>query len=250
MENRMRRYVILSALLSQGAFGEPPHSEDPRPPEEQRCQDWTTRKELPLLRAKPLEPIKGHDHFDRKFGYLNYRRNDIGEDPTVGFEEDGEATRAAEAFLKEHLGKLPDPVFPMRIAKGKDVSSDIDGPNLLVVFETRHHGIPLDGYGAVVYFRGKVITMASIMLVSVAPVPNSERNVISKEQAIRVWNNQAPEEWKKAIQPKKLRLEYVWSPQDNMDSNDRKRGDILRPNWDIHDGLLIDAFDGRIWRDD
>ncbi len=180
MENRMIRYVILSALLLQGVFCEPPGSDDPRPPKQQKGQDWTTRKELPLLRAKPLEPIKGHDHFDRKFGYLNYRRKDISADRTDGFGEDGEAISAAEAFLKEHLGKLPDPVFPIGIAKGKDVSSDIDGPNLLVVFETRHHGIPLDGYGAVVYFRGKVITMASIMLVSVAPVPDSERSVISK----------------------------------------------------------------------
>ncbi len=87
--------------------------------------------------------------------------------------------------------------------------------------------------------------------VSVAPVPDSERSVISKEQAIRVWNDQAPEQWKKAVQPKTLRLEYVWSPRDNMDSNvGKKRGEILRPNWDIHDGLLIDAFDGKIWRDD
>ena len=76
----MTRYVILSALLLQGMFREPPGSEDPLPPNQQRGKDWTTRKELPLLRAKPLEPIKGHDHFDRKFGYLNYSRNDIGED--------------------------------------------------------------------------------------------------------------------------------------------------------------------------
>lgn len=247
----MIQYVILSTLLFQGVFREPPHNKDPRLPKEQRCQDWTTRKELPLLRAKLLEPIKDRDHFDRTHGYLKYRRKDISADRTEGFGEDEEAIKVAEAFLTEHFGKLPDPVFPIRIAKGKDVSSDIDGPNLLVVFETRHHGIPLDGYGAVVYFRGRVITMASIMLASVAPVPDSERSVISKEQAIRVWNDQAPEQWKKAVQPKNLRLEYVWSPRDNMDSNvGRKRGDILRPNWDIHDGLLIDAFDGKIWRDD
>ncbi len=194
---------------------------------------------------------KGHDHFDRKFGYPKYRRKDISADRTDGFGEDEEAMNMAEAFLTEHFGKLRDPVFPIRIAKGKDVLSDIDGPNLMVVLETRHHGIPLDGYGAVVCFRGKAITMASIMLVSVTPVPDSERSVISKEQAIRVWNDQAPEQWKKAVQPKNLRLEYVWSPRDNMDSNvGRRRGDILRQNFDIHDGLLIDAFDGKIWRDD
>ena len=141
----------------------------------------------------PLEPIKDHDHFERTHGYLKYLRKVTSQDITEGFGEDKEAMKAAEAFLTEYFGKLSDPVFPMRIAKGKDVSSDIDGPNLLVVFETRHHGIPLDGYGAVVYFRGKIITMASIMLVSVTPVPDSEHSVISKEQAIRVWNDQAPD---------------------------------------------------------
>ena len=247
----MARYIVLCALVFPGAFREPVQSENPRPTEQQRCQDWTTRKELPLLRAVPLQPIKDHDQFDSKPGNLEYRRKNLSENRAEGFGEDEEAIRAAEAFLEEHFGKLLDPVVPTRIARGKDVSSDVDGPDLLIVFEARHHGIPLDGYGAVVYFRGKIVTMASIMLVSVSPVPSSERGIISEEQALRTWNDRAPEAWKTAMQPKNLRLEYVWSPQNNTDPNaDRKHGDILRPNWEILDGILIDAFDGKVWRDD
>ncbi len=245
----MTGHLASTALVLQLLFGASPRAEDPRPAPVEEPKDWTTRKVLPLLRAERLTPVKDREHFRDWAGYYAYRRLELGEERTERFDNEKDAVKPAKAFLEEHFGPLPDPVFPVRFTRDWDAFSTPGGRDLVVVFEARHHGIPLLGCGAVVYFRGRIVVMASVSLTSVTPLPDSEREIISRQQAIRAWNEQAPANWKKAIKPKNLRMIYVWSVPDNIGSNARKQGAaILRPNWEMSDPLLIDAFEGTLWR--
>jgi len=239
--------VALGTILAGGAQGQPETSAK-QPPQ----KDWNTRTSLPSLLAKALTPVKERENFERRSSSVWYRRPGGPVADGQGFATDEEAKKAAQAFLRDHFGELSVSVFPTRVSPADGRSRSAGDPDLWITLESVHHGIPLDGCGAVVYFSGRTVVSASVTLVSVTPIQESERRILSKEQAIAAWEKwkqQGPKEWKDLKpDPKRILLKYVWSPGD---SPTRAPGGteefVLRPNWVIGN-VLIDAFTGKAWR--
>jgi hypothetical protein len=216
--------------------------------------DWSNRSALPLISVKAISPIKDQSSFTNEFGYLRYSIGVKKESGQSTFATDGEAVASAKSFIKEYFGELPFDLRASRIdhsASGRATPQSADDSGFTIVFDSLYHGIVIANRGAVVYIHNKTIIMASIHFVNPSPIPNSEHTLIDKKRALSVLAQMAKElSGEKSIPPVPLVLHYVWSPEDNriMDSKES----IMRPNWSIGDGdgMYIDAFTGRLWRND
>lgn len=260
----MRRYItnlraitiiffILQALVLQGQVAEPGPRDAVAESKPASQTNWTERKTLPLLRVTPLKPIKNTEQFETIFDTLIYRAPKVSPKSGERFKDDVEALRAAKSWLREHFGDFTDPLFLKRIARGNDVSRDPDGPDLVLILKARHHGIPLEHGGASISFTGRDVVSATVELFSVTPVADSDRSVISKDDAIRKLADAIPKDMiqGKGLEDVKLELVYAWSIWDNrMDQSATEKGvSILRPNWQVASSIImIDAFDGKVWR--
>jgi len=214
---------------------------------------------LPLLLIRPIMPIKEASEFKIEWGfYATYRRANDGEFDRTPYASDREAIAAADQFIKDHFDTGSYSLILSRIddsatENSRPVSEAALGRTF--VFNSAYRGIRLNGHGAVVYIAGKTITHASFMLGEIVIVPCTEMLLLEKRCAVDIWREAVRERTK--IQnpvPGKVSLQYVWSVTENQlrDSTD---GDILSPNWviELEDGsgeLLVDARDGRVWRND
>jgi hypothetical protein len=217
------------------------------------------RTVLPLLSIKPIQPIKDKENFTTDHFYQRYHRQASAKSgDEAPYATENEAAVAAESFLREHFGELP---FVLKVTKIQPLCSGSQSPDCLghtVTFSTVYQGYVLAGYDAIIYFRGKTIELAYIRFGIPKPIPHSEKNLISREQALAIWKQHLEQHFGKTnIKPVKVELHYVWFPKDNIvyRKASQHKDDILRPNWMIlpesgYKDLFVDAFEGTFWRND
>lgn len=217
-------------------------------------EDGTERRSsLPLLRAKLLSP-KNTDGFRLDY---DWRFFDSAKRGSAGppYESDAEASRAAVAFLTERFGSLPDPLEATRVLRSSEAAREPDGSGHTVSLHARHQGVKLEHSYAVVYIAGRTVWSATCSLCSVEPIPDSEKPVLARSKAVAIWKEGVARAFKvENPSPGAIELQYVWSPVDPQ-PREKSEGQILRPNWVIQfpgssDELLVDAFTGRLWRND
>ena len=241
--------LVLLAQVAHGTSGPVPVTSG----------DWLGRSSLPLLRIKPLPALKDRALFkvDGHF-YTIYQAPTSVSLAGPAYERDEQAVEAAIAFLKEHFDTSQYALVPTRIDHSSLGSAEPRSPDdrgHTIVLDAVFHGLILHGHGAVVYISGKNISMASVMLGSVAPVPDSERPVPSRSRAVAIWRDGVQKNLGATdAAPGGVSLQYVYSILANSHS-DADDAYVLSPNWIIEfwngsGELLVDGHEGRLWRND
>lgn len=221
--------------------------------------DWVGRDTLPLLRIEPLLPRKDAALFDTKWRFSASYRAPTGTSLAgPAYERDDQAVQASIAFLRDHFDTSQYDLVPARVdhsSLGDATPRSADDHGHTIVLDAVYHGLILHGHGSVVYLSGRTVSMATVMLGSVAVLPGTERPVIPKKRAVRIWQDAIEKQFHvKNATPGGISLQYVYSIAENH--HDAGSGAYtLSPNWiiEFENGsgeLLVDAREGTLWRND
>ena len=222
--------------------------------------NWSTRASLPKILITPIHPIRDAQAFQRSVVGGAYEYEAPANSASTPFETDAEAEQLAMSFVIDHFGTLPIELATSKIqrsASGIDTPLDEADKGHTVSFKASWHGIELHESFVNVYIKGRTIFVAKLSLGNPVPLSDTTRPIISRAEAIKNWQSAVVKHFHgpEGIIPKVVTLVYVWSDTDNISRDESKEGSILAPNWSVKfsedsDGLLVDAFNGKVWRND
>ena len=219
--------------------------------------------ELPLLEARWMTPSRDVSEFAEEptggFRYPKvYGRHSATEN---AFEKDDDATSAAIEWIHGRFDSFT-PDTSLEVVAVEHSSSGRDRPSSdaekghTITFLEAWSGYQTDR-SAVIYISGRTWYSGTIQLATLAPKRGSSRAIVSKDEAVRAFLKTMPP----GISPDKaaeienriwdeLHIKYVWAPPYNEKHN--ADVEVLSPNWTLkaEDSPLVDAYTGRIWRND
>ena len=246
MELYMRNSVIAGLVFSAlTAYGQ---------------ESWVEKTSLPKIVVSPIPPIANVQAFKREGNYQYYSYKPGAIAPSEPFETDSKAETAAREFVAIHFGSFLTELRTTKIlhsASGNAQPQNPDDRGHTISFSTYWHGIELQDLFAVVYFKGRTISAATIQLGKPQIIPGSMRGIVPRTVAVANWRTQAVKHFDAPtdISPQIVNLVFVWSSADNNGRDESKHGSVLSPNWAIRvsdrgEELLVDAYSGRVWRND
>jgi len=239
------KYIIFSACLLFTVHAQNEES------------DWNKINSLPLIRVYKIslpssglfnESIDGSAHFiDSTF--LNKVISPLHNDSL--------AVNCTYNFIKNNLVVDGDLELAEIIhsSNGKEeIKSEADSGHT-IIFEVLYKSLKLNHYYGYFYLTGQNIGEAYFKLPGkIEPISESVREIIPKEKAISIFEEETEKAFKEKYEVENIELVYNWYVLDNIQYGLDFDKPILRPNWLITFGggseILVDAFDGKLWRDD
>jgi len=224
-------------------------------------EDWSLRSSLPKVRVIPLHPTTEIKSYKKSSDSNVYEYTALAVASSKPFKTDDEAEALAKDFLSKHFPSIPLDLKTSRIfrsASGERRPTNKADQGHSIAFKVYWHGIEIDDCFVQVQLKGRKISLVKFELGTPEIVPNSDRKLISRQEAIRLWQETVVKHFKapEGIIPKLVTLAFVWSGPDNdFDRDEKKVGNILTPNWRIKvsehsEELLVDAYTGKVWRND
>jgi hypothetical protein len=223
--------------------------------------DWTSEDELPLLRADLIAPQKDAKLFAVERSRLRYPKE--RKTPTAPmekpFQTDKQAVAAAQDWIQEHFGQLPEGVS-LKATEVHRSSSGRSNPEFdwdvghTIFLRAYYHGIPAYNV-SIVYITGKTLINATIDLRRYTPL-ETRKHIVDASTAKRAWRKiiaareDSAETLKQFDANVKPTLSFAWSPAANNDVGIEY--DVLAPTWVLDEAelFMVDGHSGKPWLND
>ena len=219
--------------------------------------DWSKIKSLPLIRVLKLSLPSNASFSESIDGSVYFIDSTLINKVNSPLPNDSLALNYTYNFINNYLSVAGELVLKNIIhsSNGKEeIESESDSGHT-VIFEVLYNGLKLNNYYGYIYLSGQNIKKAYLKLPSkIEPISESVREIISKEKAISIFEEQTEKAFKQKYEADNIELVYNWYVIDNIQNGLDFSKPVLRPNWLITFGggseILVDAFDGKLWRDD
>ena len=213
---------------------------------------------LPLIKTYKLAVPSNPQFKENVAGDIHFANSSILKSIPAPFFSDSLATASSLDFIKTNLGETPGELVVEKVSHFSKEEEKTDCPTgsvKAITFSVFYNHIRLNGYYAQCYFSGQSVNEAYFKLPGkIEIVTKSTKEIINKEKAIQVFEDSAEKAFHKKYHADNIELIYAWYPIDNIQNGMDFSIAFLRPNWLItfsHGSeLLVDAFDGKLWRDD
>jgi hypothetical protein len=213
---------------------------------------------LPLIKVYKLAPPDNSKFKEEFSGNIRFVDTTLSTKTSTPLFSDSIAITLGLDFIKSNLGKTQGELAVEKIEHFsiEEVKSNSPSGSVKTIsFDVFYNHIRLNNYFALCYFAGQYVREANTKLPGkIEEVPGSVKEIISKEKAVKIFEDGAEKAFHTKYHADKVELIYAWYPIDNMRNGMDFSIAYLRPNWLItfsHGSeLLVDAFDGKLWRDD
>jgi len=218
---------------------------------------WNNIKSLPLIRVYKLS-LPSNGLFNGSIdGSVQFIDSTFVNKVVSPLHNDSLAANCTDNFIKNNLVVDGDLELAEIIhsSNGKEeIKSEADSGHT-IIYEVFYKSIKLNHYYGYFYLSGHNIREAYFKLPGkIEPISESVREIIPKEKAISVFKEEAEKAFKEKYEVENIELVYNWYILDNIQYGLDFNKPVLRPNWLITFGggseILVDAFDGKLWRDD
>jgi hypothetical protein len=211
----------------------------------------THPRTLPLVVVRTCRPERDLDRMIKTSTGYNYSNKSVLDRQPLDGTDSLEAERIARQFVADLFpSRVSGIVFEERVKLSRE-----DGPakarhSIVCDFGSTWNGLRIHGSWARVEVVGTEVLNASLDLITVdSIVPNSDHPILSQDSAMAIFRESTTKHFGNAFGMPIPELRYSFLPLDNIPFDSKKL--IYRPIWVFGETtLMVDAFDGRLWRDD